>query len=227
MFSKLRRRRENPTCMYALGSMYVGLAWFMSLAYFCGFFRLTSRARVKRITVGHLKVDRRVSVWLSFFHALSVWGRHVFLYVTSSGAHSEMYSCEGSAVSWVRALGFVPFVTRKVVKPRLLKHSTSSPSCGYSVGSPARLTATCFGCCASRYFCMLTFGFPLYPLTRRCCFLMHSVTMVSGSSHACGFVSFHRVCLRSPLWILQQKVQRWLQLMTVGVIWMHWWLFIP
>ena len=218
MFSKPRRRRENPTCMYALGSTYVGLAWFISLAYCCGFFRLTWRARVKRITVGHLKVDRLLSVWLSLFHALDVRGWQVSLYVTSSGAHRETYSCVGSLLSWVKALGFVPFVTRNVVKPRLLKHSTSSPSCGYKVGSPARLMATCLGCCASRYFCVLTLGFPLYPLTRRCCFLMHSATMVSGSSHACGFVSFHLVCFRSPLWILQQKVHRWLQLTTVGVI---------
>ena len=95
------------------------------------------------------------------------------------------------------------------------------------MGSPARLMATCFGCCASRYFCMVTFGFPLYPLTRRCCFCMHCAIMVSGSSHFEGAVSFHMVSGWSPLWMRQQKVQCWLQLAMDGVIWMHRWLFMP
>ena len=90
------------------------------------------------------------------------------------------------------------------------------------MGSPARLMATCFGCCASRYLLGFVFGFPLYPLMSFLCCLMHSVTMVSGSSHAGGAVSSHFVSCRSPLWILQQKMQRWLQWATVGVIWTHW-----
>ena len=134
----------------------------------------------------------------------------------------------GSVSICVRTFGFVPFVTRMVVKPCLVKDCISWPSCGYSVGSPARLMATCFGCCASLYLCILTLEFPLYPLTRRRCFFMHSSTMVSGSSHALGeAVSCHAVCGWSPLWILQQNTQCWLQLAIVGVIWIHRWLFMP
>ena len=100
----------------------------MSLAYCFGFFRLTRLANVKRSTVGHLNVDSVESVWFSFCHASRVCGWHVFLNVVSFGEHSEMYSCVGSLLSRVSASGFVPFVTRKVVKPCLVKQAISSPS---------------------------------------------------------------------------------------------------
>lgn len=119
--------------------MYVGLAFVMSRAYCSGFFRLLWWANVRRITVGHLNVLRLWRVWLSFFHALGVCGWQVCLCVVLSGAQRLMYSCVGSVASSVRVFGFVPFVTRNVVKLFLWKDSISSLKCGYSVGSPARL----------------------------------------------------------------------------------------
>jgi len=176
--------------------------------------------------VGHLKVDSIESVWPSFFHASGVCGRQTFLKVSLSGAHSEMYSCVGSLLRCVNASGFVPFDTRKVVNPRLLKRSISPFRNGYSVGSPARLMATCLGSVASRYLCVVVLGLLLYPLTSFRCVFMHPSTMVSGSSQFGEAVSFHFV-LRSPLWIRQQKLHLKSHCATVGVIWMHLWLFIP
>src|SRR5512139_2342472 len=115
MRSNAKRRFEKPTCMYALVSTYVGLAFSTSLAYSSTFTMFKSLTRVIRMAVGHLKLGSRPSVSFSFVHAFLVCGRQAFLKTSLFGAQTETYSCVGSSFNFSRLLGFVPFVTRNVV----------------------------------------------------------------------------------------------------------------
>ena len=76
-----------------------------------------SLANVIRSTVGHLKLGKFCRVSLSLFQASGNCGRQTCLKVFSSGAHVDMYSCDGSSLSFDRVRGKVPFETRNVVNP--------------------------------------------------------------------------------------------------------------
>ncbi|GAG95341.1 unnamed protein product, partial [marine sediment metagenome] len=58
----VNRNLENPTCTYALGSIYVGFAFSINLAYSFEFFMFNPLTEVIRITVGQLKLGNNANV---------------------------------------------------------------------------------------------------------------------------------------------------------------------
>src|SRR3989304_370461 len=106
-------------CMYALASMYVGLALSTSSAYPSTNLVLRPFTSVMRVTVGHRKLGRKLRVSFNFAHALGTWGRQTRLNTSSFGAQTEMYSCVGSSLNSASLDGTVPLDTRNVVNPLL------------------------------------------------------------------------------------------------------------